>query len=142
MAKKIDFKNMLMTGLSSTAGAFGGNKIDNLVEDKIEESGKEVGAKLALFALGCYASTKTKGAIRDGVVAATGAIGSGTIESIQRMMEEDKPTKGVDEELQGIYDEIKEAMNGANDVNVTGANDPTVAGANSPVVTGADYGEE
>lgn len=140
MAKKLKLMEIAKTAAFTAAGGYGGNMIDNLVEDKIEDSTTEVGVKLLMLGIGSYAASVTKGAIRDGIVAATGAIGNGTIESVQRMLEDkDKPTKGVESELEGIYDELREAMNGANDVNVSGANDVNVSGENSTVITNAEY---
>ena len=94
----------------------------------IEDPKMELGAKLVLTAVGAYAATKSKGAIRDAIVSATGQFGQGAIESAKAMMESnDKPTKGVDDEIGAIYDEINEALRG-NEATVTG-NEATVTGA-------------
>ena len=125
---KLKIKDIAMTALGATGGAYVADFIDDKVNDMIEDPKMELGAKLALTAVGAYAATKSKGAIRDAIVSATGQFGQGAIESAKAMMESnDKPTKGVDDEIGAIYDEINEAMRG-NEATVTG-NEATVTGA-------------
>jgi len=136
---KFKIKDAAMTALGATGGAFGGNWIDDQITEKVEDPKMEIGAKLLAMAGAVYFSQQAKGFAKDAAIAAVGALGNGVVETARDMMgSDDKPTKGINDELNGIYDEIDQAlkMNG-NDATVTG-NDATVTG-NDAVVTGANY---
>jgi len=93
---KLKLKEIAYTALGSTAGAFGADFIDDKLSEQITDDKQEIGAKILLTAIGAYASTKTKGPIRDAIVAATGQFGFGAIETGRAMMSEEKPTKGIE----------------------------------------------
>ena len=132
---KFKFKDAAMTAVGATGGAYIADFVNDKVDEMIDDTKMEIGAKLLLVGIAAYTANSQKGMIRDAAVSALGQFGKGIAESARNMMStSEKPTKGIDVELQGIYDEIEEAMRG-NDVSVTGDQ-------NSTIVTGADYTEE
>lgn len=138
---KFKFKDAAMTALGATGGAYGADFIDDQITDKVEDPKMEIGAKLLAFGAAAYFAQTSKGVVQHAAIAALGQFGQGIIESAKDMMTDSKPTKGVDEELQGIYDEIDEAlkMNG-NTATVSG-NDPAVSGSETGTVTGVSYND-
>lgn len=127
---KIKIKDIAMTVAGATAGAYAANLIDDQVTDMITDDKQELGAKIVLAVVGGIAATNTKGVMRDAIVAATGSFGNGAIETA-RAMTGSKPVKGMDEELEGIYEEIDAAMQGATDAEISGDNSPIISGANT-----------
>jgi len=137
---KFKIKDIAMVALGATGGAYVADFIDDKITDMIEDPKAELGAKLALTAVGAYLATTQKGMMRDAAISATGQFGQGAIETAKSMMEDsNKPTKGVEDEIGAIYDEINEALKG-NEATVTG-NEATVTG-NEATVTGASYPDD
>lgn len=137
---KFKFKEAAMLTLGATGGAYISDLANDMIDEKVDDEKVEIGVKLIGVALAAYVGTTQKGIIQTAAISALGQFGKGVTESARNMMSGDssKPTKGIDDEIGAIYDELEQAMKGH--ATVTG-NEATVTG-NEPTVTGNYFDED
>lgn len=129
---KFKIKEAASVALGATGGAYLADFINDMIDEKIEDEKVEIGVKLALVAAGSYVATTQKGIMQTASISAIGQFGKGIADSVKNMMSDQKPTKGLEEEIGSIHDELMEAMKGHPGVY---GNEPQVAG-NNPIVSG------
>lgn len=128
-------KKMAGAGLGAIAGEIAADKIVDMVESDMAETG----ALIICAAAGAYIADSQKGIFSD---AGTGFAGELTKTVIKKYTglgggaEEapatKKAVKGVDDEIGEIYDEINKALE------VRGTNEPIITGSNDPLIMGMD----
>lgn len=135
---KFKFKDAAMIALGATGGAYIADWANDMIDEKVEDEKVEIGVKLLAVGACAYVASTQKGLAQTASISALGQFGKGVTESARAMMGGSKPTKGIDEEIGAIYDELEEAMKGTE--TVTGS-EAAVTG-NQATVTGSYFDDQ